>query len=119
MRNSIPARQLTAADDSSIESLYSSTESLPSSGLALRKRGSRTFYRRKLSVSSLTFSPDEEVLATRSESNRADILLWSTRTWDRVGRLRPPSGRADRSGGVTWLIHIMDDGWPLGIGPAK
>lgn len=42
-------------------------------------------------VSSLTLSPDEEILATRWSSNRADILLWSTRTWSRVGLLRPPS----------------------------
>lgn len=42
-------------------------------------------------VTSLTLSPDEEILATRWSSNRADILLWSTRTWSQVGHLRPPS----------------------------
>ncbi len=42
-------------------------------------------------VSSLTLSPDEEILATRWSGNRADILLWSTRTWSRVGHLRPAS----------------------------
>jgi eukaryotic-like serine/threonine-protein kinase len=42
-------------------------------------------------VTSLTLSPDEELLATRWSSNRADILLWSTRRWGLVSHLRPPS----------------------------